>query len=123
MAKILVVDDDESLREMLCLSLRRAGFDVIEASDGNQATKLIKRESVDLVITDIIMPDKEGIQLIIELRETKPEIKIIAMSGGGVVLSELYLDMAKRLGADRIIAKPVFRDDLLKMIRELLGGR
>ncbi|MBF0549876.1 MAG: response regulator [Deltaproteobacteria bacterium] len=121
MAKILVVDDDRSLRKMLCLTLRKDGFEAIEAADGNQAIKLVESESVDLVLTDIVMPDKEGIQLIIELKRTNPEIKIIAMSGGGLALSELYLTMAKQVGADQIIAKPIFRDDLINMIRQLLG--
>ncbi|MBF0550493.1 MAG: response regulator [Deltaproteobacteria bacterium] len=121
MAKILVVDDDIDFREMLCFSLRKDGFDVSEASDGNQAIKLVGSESVDLVITDLIMPNKEGVELIMELRRTMPGIKIIAMSGGGRVSPESYLAVANALGADRTIAKPVFRDDLIKVISQLLG--
>ncbi|MBF0474756.1 MAG: response regulator [Deltaproteobacteria bacterium] len=88
MAKILVVDDDASFRHMLCLSLGKDGHSVVEASDGNMAVKLVGNESVDLVITDIIMPDKEGIELILELKKTNPEIKIIAISGGGVTAGQ-----------------------------------
>ncbi|MBF0550185.1 MAG: response regulator [Deltaproteobacteria bacterium] len=123
MAKILVVDDDLDFREMLCFSLRKDGFEVSEASDGNKAIKLVGCEPVDLVITDLIMPNKEGIELIMELRRTMPGIKIIAMSGGGRVSPKSYLAVANALGADRTIAKPVFRDDLIKVIGELLGDK
>ncbi len=121
MARILIIDDDETLRTMVRRMLESAGYqDIEEAADGNIGLKLIQNNTFDLIITDIIMPNKEGIELIMELDQKRPRIKIIAMSGGGKIGAESYLEMAKHLGANRTIAKPFNQSDLLSVVKELL---
>jgi len=120
MARILVIDDEKPIRILLREMLERTGYKVIEASDGKKAMALLREETVDLVITDILMPDQEGLQTIRELRRDYPQIRIIAISGGGAVGPETYLQMAKRLGADRTLTKPFSIDELLGAVGELI---
>jgi CheY-like chemotaxis protein len=120
MARILVIDDDEQVLDMLYESLTREGYDVLRASNGEQGLNLYREEPVDLIITDLIMPEKEGIETIIELRQDFPDVKIIAMSGGGRIGTKDYLSMAKIFGVQRTFTKPVAREQLLDAIRELI---
>jgi CheY-like chemotaxis protein len=120
MARILVIDDDEQVLDMLYESLTREGYDVLRASNGEQGLRLYREEPVDLIITDIIMPEKEGIETIIELRQDFPDVKIIAISGGGRIGTKDYLQMAKIFGVQRTFTKPVAREQLLDAISELL---
>ncbi|MBU0729112.1 MAG: response regulator [Proteobacteria bacterium] len=107
MARILVVDDEVPFRKALCKMLLNAGFDVDEAADGSEAIKIYRQHPADLVIMDIVMPEKEGIETIIELRRDYPDIKIIAISGGGEYgHPEGYLAVAKKLGVLKTFAKP-----------------
>jgi len=122
-ARILVIDDEEEVRDIIKQMLELEGYEVITAVDGNQGIKLFKQEPADLVITDIIMPDKEGIETIIELRNQFPDVKIISISGGGRIGPHDYLNMAKKLGAERSFTKPFERKKLLKAIEELLGKK
>ncbi len=115
---ILVVDDEESVRHLLRQVLESAGYRVQEASNGIEAIEAFNREPADLVIMDIIMPEKEGIGTIIELRQTHPDIKIIAISGSGE--ESPYLMIAKHLGADYILDKPFFPDELIDTVQKLL---
>ena len=120
MARILVIDDDEQILDMLYESLTREGYDVLKASNGEQGLKLYREESVDLIITDIIMPEKEGLETIIELKKDFPDVKIIAISGGGRIGTKDYLHIAKMFGVERTFTKPVAREHLLSAIRELI---
>jgi CheY-like chemotaxis protein len=120
MARILVIDDDEQVLDMLYESLTREGYDVLKASNGEQGLRLCRENSVDLIITDIIMPEKEGIETIIELRKDFPNVKIIAISGGGRAGTKDYLQMAKIFGVQRTFTKPVAREQLLDAIKELI---
>jgi CheY-like chemotaxis protein len=106
MASVLVVDDEPAIRELLRLILERDGHAVTEAANGRKAMRALREAAVDLVITDIIMPEQEGMETISEIRRLWPDIKIIAMSGGGRRLSMDFLPMAERLGADLTIEKP-----------------
>ncbi len=115
---ILVVDDEESIRNLLRQVLESAGYRVQEAVNGIEAIEMYKREPADLVIMDILMPEKEGIETIIELRQTYHNIKIIAISGSGE--ESPYLMMAKHLGADCILDKPFSPDVLLDNVQILL---
>ena len=108
------------LRQMLRQMLQRAGYEVVDAPDGDQGIKLYRENPADLIITDIIMPDKEGIEVIIELKHDFPDVKIIAISGGGRLEPESYLPLAKRFGALRTLCKPFEREMLLQTVRELL---
>lgn len=115
-----MIDDDEAFRSMLLRALERVGHDVIEAAEGRAALRALSGASVDLVITDIVMPDMEGIDTIRALRRTHPELKIIAMSGGGRVKPESYLEMAKAFGAVRVFSKPFDNEDLFAAIEDAL---
>jgi DNA-binding response OmpR family regulator len=121
MARILVVEDDEQVRTMLCMTLDWAGYDAHGAPDGNVAIRMQRERPADLVVTDLIMPDKEGLEMIMDLRREWPRTKIIAISGGGRVGPGNYLSQALHLGAARAISKPFGREELLGAIRELLG--
>jgi len=123
MANILVVDDEEQLRTFLTLVLEEGGYDVKVAGDGIEALKSYHQHPVDLVITDIVMPEKEGIELIRELRNIYPKVKIIAMSGGSRnTVLENNLTLAKYLGADFILSKPFSDEEILEAIKIVLEG-
>jgi YesN/AraC family two-component response regulator len=121
MARILIIDDEPQLLNMLGQTLEREGYGIVKASNGKEGIKLYRENPIDLIVTDIIMPEKEGIETIFELKKDFPDIKIIAISGGGRIEPEEYLDIAKKMGAQRTLAKPVTREDLLNAVRELLG--
>ena len=120
MTRILIIDDDIQILKMLRKTLEREGHEVIDAADGNKGLRLYREDPTDLVITDIVMPEKEGIETIIDLRREFPEAKIIAMSGGGQIEAESYLSMAKRLGAQRTLTKPFQNEELLEAIEALV---
>ena len=121
MARVLIIDDDNQVRSALRRWLERAGHDAFEAENGNEGLRLLGRERVDLVITDILMPEKEGLETIIELKRDYPGTKVIAISGSGQYASLEYLKAAERLGADRSFSKPIDRDRLLAAIERLLA--
>ena len=120
MARILIIDDESQIRSMLRLMLERGGYEVIEAADGMEGIRQYRDNPADLIITDLIMPNKDGIGMIIELKKEFPKVKIIAMSGGGVNRPEGYLDGAKKLGATRTLTKPIDRDEMLNAVKETL---
>jgi DNA-binding response OmpR family regulator len=119
MIRILVVDDDFQMREMLGVILERKGYDVKTASDGKSALQLQSKKPFDIVITDIIVPEKDGIETISELRRGYPRVKIIAISGGGRNKSEGYMELARQIGADRVLVKPFGSWEILGAVREL----
>jgi DNA-binding response OmpR family regulator len=121
MARLLLVDDDAMVRDMLAVTLTAAGHTVVQAENGREGAKLFRAAPTDLVITDLVMPDREGLETISELRAEWPTLPIIAMSGG--MRSPVYLRLATKLGAQRTLAKPFTADALLGAIDELLGRR
>lgn len=120
MKKILIIDDETSFRKILKKLLEKNSYKVIDAQNGNQGIKLFKELSPDLIITDLVMPEKEGLETIKEIRGLNPDIKIIAMSGGGVGEAGLYLNMAKKFGAQYSFAKPIDNEELLLAVKNLL---
>ena len=120
MAGILIVEDEKELREMLRIALTRRKHTVLEAVDGKEAITHFKPSITDLVVTDLIMPEEDGLKVIIKLREIKPSLKVIAISGGGKAGPASYLNLARALGADAIYTKPFSINDLLSKIDELL---
>jgi DNA-binding response OmpR family regulator len=120
MAQILLIDDDNLLRGVLAKALGHAGHTVIQAIDGQQGVELSRAATIDLVITDLLMPVKEGVETIIALRRERPQLPIIAMSGGASH-SPLYLDIAKKIGAKRILPKPFTPQELTALIQEVLA--
>ena len=122
MARILIIDDDDQFRAMLRKMLERAGYnDIEDTAEGKVGVKLFRQNPFDLVVTDIVIPDKEGIEIIIELNRDYPGIKIIAISGGGKIGPESYLEMAKSLGASITLEKPFGQSDLIDAVKELLS--
>ena len=122
MKKILIIDDDEQIRAFLSRSMDLAGFFVATAPDGKEGQQQLTEQGFDLVITDLIMPEKEGMETITFIRKNFSETKVIAISGGGRMGPETYLPAALELGADRAFAKPFAMDKLLTAIRELLSN-
>jgi DNA-binding response OmpR family regulator len=120
MARILIIDDEDQPRHMLQQALRRAGHEVIEARDGNEGLQRFQEAPADLVITDILMPEKEGLETIMDLRRVFPAVKIIAVSGGGRTGNLNFLDIAQRLGAQRTLQKPFGVHAMLAVVHELL---
>jgi CheY-like chemotaxis protein len=116
----MIVDDEKQTRTMLRQMLERADYNVTEAGNGYEALQVFRKHPADLIIMDLIMPRKEGIETIIEMRSEFPYVKIIAMSGGGRIGPAPYLDLAAKLGALRTLSKPIEREVLLNNIREVL---
>ncbi|TQV78512.1 response regulator [Denitrobaculum tricleocarpae] len=123
MAKILVVDDEPLICEMLEVFLSRAGHDVTAVTDGKQAVKAVESTPVDLVVADIVMPEKDGLETIMELQKKRPELKIIAISGGSRIGNFDFLAMAKKLGACKTFYKPLDNSALLVAINECLEDK
>lgn len=121
METILVIDDNEIALKVLCEILIRSGYNVLTAHDGQNGMQMYYSHTPCLVITDIVMPEKDGLEVIMELNKQDPKPKIIALSGGGRLDSETYLHLASHLGADRIVEKPYHPDQILKNVRELLA--
>jgi len=121
MARILIVDDDDPFRCVLKASLERMGHVVSDTNEGRKALALYEPEAFDLVITDLIMPGKEGIETIMDLRKLNPRVKIIAMSGGGRVTSVDYLQIARQVGAKQVLAKPFPYEELKLAIEAVLA--
>lgn len=118
---ILLVDDDADLRSLLRRTLLRAGYSVHEAENGREGLNVLALSPVDVVVTDIIMPDMEGVEFILLLRRTRPSLRVIAMSAGGRLSPDSYLDLARRSGAIRTLAKPFDLEDFLAVLLDTLG--
>ncbi len=122
MAKILVIDDDKMVRVAATKLLRRAGHEVWTAENGRVGVKSLENQPVDLVITDLIMPEMEGIETTKTIRGCYPNLPIIAMSGGGRTKNTDYLNIIEKLGADATLAKPFSMKQLLDTVSTLLTG-
>ncbi|MBD3287986.1 response regulator [candidate division KSB1 bacterium] len=123
-AKILIIDDEKQIRTVMRKLLEKEGHSVIEAENGAEGIDAYCRQPADLVITDIIMPEKEGIETIKEFMNEFPGIKIIATSGGSQLLTpELGLDVAKCLGAVRTLKKPFSSNELIEAVNDVLGNK
>ena len=120
---ILIIDDDSVFRKMLNLMLNKAGYQVLEASNGREGLELYKKEHVDLVVTDVFMPEMEGIETTMELKEINPDVKIIAISGGGSHGNFEYLSHLKNFGVHKIFTKPFASKAFLSAVKELIESR
>ena len=131
MGSILIIDDEEDIRDALQMVLESVGHDVKVASNGNEAVELQRSDPADLIITDVIMPGKDGVDTIKEIRQEFPGIRIIAISGGGgvqpteyvpeAITTTAYLAAAKEAGADMVFTKPFERKDLIQAVDDLFG--
>ncbi len=122
MTTIVLIDDDDDVRRTLVRMLETAGHQVHEAADGSSGLELCLRVDPQLVITDILMPEKEGIETIMTLKRDRPDLKIIAISGGGRAGGMDFLDMARSLGADEVLQKPFRRAELLDLMKRVLAA-
>ncbi|MBM9513427.1 response regulator [Desulfogranum marinum] len=118
--RVLVIDDDQQMRKLLRQVMEWAGYEVMEAEDGRAGMKMQQQIQADLVITDLIMPEQEGLETITALKNLYPSVRIIAISGGGRIGPEAYLPAAKELGADRVFSKPFDVKELAQTVKELL---
>lgn len=118
MARVLVIDDEQLARFTMREILESAGHEVVEAKNGKQGISFQRAESFDIVVTDIIMPEKEGVETIIELKRDYPTLPIIAISGGGRTRNLDFLKIAEQYGADRILAKPFSEEELIEAVEQ-----
>jgi CheY-like chemotaxis protein len=118
-ARVLIVDDNKDMRESTRYLLQLIGYDAEVASDGQQAMEIHRMRPVQILLTDIFMPGKDGIETIEAFRRQWPEIKIVAMSGGGAVATRDYLDVAPDIGADATLRKPFSLESLQQVLQGL----
>ena len=118
--RVLVVDDSADIRGMLQAQLEMEGFEVATAPDGARALALLGRQRTDLIITDLFMPDKDGIETILGIREKYPAVQIVAMSGWDSRQGSDYLKVAREIGAVRTVKKPFELTDIVKIVRDLM---
>jgi DNA-binding response OmpR family regulator len=123
MARVLLVDDDHALRGAVRVVLEGAGYEVIEAADGDAGLRLYREQGADVVLVDVFMPERDGLEMIRALRVAIPRPKIIAMSGGGRIGFDDVLTAAAAFGAARTLRKPFAPSELLTAIRDLLEAR
>jgi len=109
---VCVIEDDELVRARLGDILRDGGHTVLEADSADRGIEMIRNEKADVAVVDILMPDRDGLEAIGQLRRTRPDLRIIAISGGGRVGPQIYLDLAKQIGADTSLTKPIDEGDL-----------
>lgn len=121
MARILLVDDDVPFRTMCRITMERMGHQVLEARNGAEAWKIYHAEGADLIVMDLIMPEREGLETIRQFRQNKIAVKILAISGGGRVDASDLLKTAVLFGADRALPKPFARSELAEHLKALVG--
>ncbi|HPW66935.1 MAG TPA: response regulator [Salinivirgaceae bacterium] len=121
MTRLLIIDDDVIIREIIKDSLVDYPIYVDDVANGIEGIKKIRENDYDVVLTDIIMPEKGGLELIVEIKSESRNIKIIATTGGGAFTANEYLKTAKELGADAVIAKPFSEIKLVEIIKDLTG--
>jgi DNA-binding NtrC family response regulator len=114
---VLIIDDDQALCRVLCKALSEAGYEAVGALDGTVGLKLYSQKKFDLVISDIVMPNCDGVELIMALRKMDPKVAIIVMSGGGRISAENYLRIAAAFGVSGVLRKPFTMPSLLEMVR------
>ena len=121
MSRILVVDDEQPVRKMICSIFKFDPYEFIEASNGEEAMQICNDTELDLLITDIVMPEKHGIDLIMEVSKKFPKLPVIAISGGGGVTGRFdYLEIAELVGANNILRKPFGTNELRNLVKNIL---
>lgn len=120
--RVMIVDDDEPFRTVISRAMRARGFEVDEAADGEAALKAAKGAVLDVVVTDMLMPGRDGVELIVALKLLRPEVPLIAMSGRPSLGGLDILGVAKTLGAAAVLQKPFSTDELADAVQALLTG-
>lgn len=121
MTRILLIDDDDLSRSAVEKMLERAGLEVRSTGESREALESYRRDRPDLVVTDLIMPDVDGLELIQQLRQVDPTVRILAISGGGRVQAEEYLSVARKFGALEVLSKPFTGQELRQAVERALG--
>lgn len=123
MTSILLIDDDELVRNSLTIVLEEAGYAVTQAGNGNEGMRCFSRQAFDLVVTDLIMPEKEGVSVLLDIRKAAPQQKVIVISGGGRTKNTgFYLDVVKQLGADGMLEKPFDASTFSTLVSQVLAA-
>ncbi|MDH3981473.1 MAG: response regulator [Kiritimatiellaceae bacterium] len=120
MARSLIIDDDETIRSVFSRFLTGKGHEIFVAADGRKGLRVLEEQDVDLVVTDIMMPETDGLEVVMAIRGKGAEIPVIAMSGGMHAMPMDFLPMAKKFGAKKVLYKPIELDDLLAAINEFI---
>lgn len=120
MSTVLVIDDHRPFLEMMSQVIRREGYDVMEATDGAEGLRLCEKQPPDVVVTDILMPEKDGLEAIRDFKRDYPNMKIIAVSGGGSSVQIDYLPLAKKMGADSVLHKPIEPAEMIEALKGIL---
>jgi len=120
MPAVLLLDDNSAYRTLMTEVLTLAGFQVVAAADGRRVAAILSERRIDLVITDLVMPERDGIETITDLHYSHPRLPVIAISGDVPINRDLYLKLAEKLGASRVLAKPFKMDQLVAAAREAL---
>ena len=118
MSLALVIDDDTQVRELVCIMLKRAGFEVVSATDGREGLATCKAKNPDVVITDIFMPHQDGIDVLREIKSLPAPPRVVVISGGSPRMQLDFLEIAQKLGADSILYKPFTRDQLIEAVTD-----
>jgi CheY-like chemotaxis protein len=121
MASIIVIEDDPGVRRVLLCTLQNAGHAVYAVDNGRDGLRAVTERHPDVVVTDIVMPDSDGLEVIRLLRSDHPGVRIIAISGGGMICRTTYLELARLLGAHLTLQKPVLPSDLVRAVEDLVG--
>ena len=121
MPRILVIDDNDAFRSTICLWLKRHGYEVLEASNGKTGMQVLLNSPPDVMLTDILMPEQDGLETIQAVRKRLPNLRIIAMSGGMLDGRVDFLPIAAKFGADHVMPKPFSGSELLLVLEKLLG--
>jgi len=122
MARILVIDDSDEMRKLIKTILIGEGHEIFQAKNGNEALTVFDKNSIDLLILDIVMPEKDGLETITELRKNYGRVKIIAISGGGRIDAGSYLSIAKKLGVKETLSKPFSINQLKESVNKVLSA-
>lgn len=120
MHSILVIDDDAPIRKLIRRILAPLDIDVFEAANGREGLEICREKTPGIIITDIVMPEKEGIETIFELKKLNPDLEIIAISGGGKLEPFGYLDLAEKMGAKYTLSKPIETQKLLEIVTKII---
>lgn len=123
MSRILILDDDADIRHTLREMLTHAGHDIREASDGDAGLRMVRQFHPEIVVTDIFMPERDGLEVIRAVKRDFPTVKIVAISGGGRYGELSYLEMSKTFGADGLLLKPFTRRDVLAVMQHVSAPR
>jgi len=118
---VLIIDDDPQIRELWRDVLQEEGLRVLDAPSGVDGVQVAKDHAVDLVVTDILMPDKDGIETLREIKAEQPALKVVVVSGGGVTMQPTFLNVAKKFGADATLQKPVDIGEFCSVVKQLLA--